>query len=492
VSLLLALVAVSVFAGAATANAVPLGWFGPILPESTGGSGEHALAVACPSTIQCTAVENQGQQVTFDPVAPGDAGLTPTTIDPGNALLGLACPSASQCTAVENEGHQITFDPAAPTDPTRTQASVDTIGAVACPSLRQCIGVGNPTSNVVVFDPPAAEHPRVLGFDPRNGLDAVACPSSTQCTAIDLLGGQVTFDPTAPVSPVPTAIETGAWTLGLACPSVTQCTAVDNTGRAVTFDPMAPGSAIATEIAEGSWLWGIACPSRTQCTAVGSMGSVTFNPTEPGGKPLSTRLEFGSWERAVACPSTSQCTVVGADEEVTFNPTEAPVPTEATSPPGGGVPSPAPQCSPSIRPCTTVDGSGGLTLGSGPTRPGPVCIAPGRQLGVTLNAVPVERSHGAKVRFAGATFRIDGLAVHAYRATGPSEVGSKATAVVTTVSASAGKATVPPNVELLANRVRPGLHTLTMKLHYREIRTTRGHRHTSRITRTLTTKFRIC
>ena len=73
--LLTCMVVVALVCAPASTNAEPLGWFGPILPNSTGGSGERALAVACPSTTQCTTVDNQGQQVTFDPSNPGVLSL---------------------------------------------------------------------------------------------------------------------------------------------------------------------------------------------------------------------------------------------------------------------------------------------------------------------------------------------------------------------------------------------------------------------------------
>jgi hypothetical protein len=108
--------------------------------------------VACPSTSQCTAVDNSGAIVTFDPLAPG----TPAFIKIfGGTLTGIACPSARQCTAVDNSGGQTTFDPTAPDSRTRTT------------------------------------------IDGTFGLNGVACPSATQCTAVDETGQQVTFDPTA-------------------------------------------------------------------------------------------------------------------------------------------------------------------------------------------------------------------------------------------------------------------------------------------------------
>lgn len=65
--------------------------------------------MACPSTSQCTAVDNSGRQVTFDPTSPGTP--RPTTIESGNQLDSVACPSTSQCAAVDRAGNEVTFDP---------------------------------------------------------------------------------------------------------------------------------------------------------------------------------------------------------------------------------------------------------------------------------------------------------------------------------------------------------------------------------------------
>ena len=75
-------------------------------------AGNTLTGLACPSASQCTAVDEAGQQVTFDPAAPG--APSPTTIDAGNALTGVACPSPRRCGAVDEAGQETTFDPTAP------------------------------------------------------------------------------------------------------------------------------------------------------------------------------------------------------------------------------------------------------------------------------------------------------------------------------------------------------------------------------------------
>src|ERR1035441_10422144 len=83
--------------------------------------------------------------------------------------------------------------------------------------------------------------PAAIDHNGQQFLAGVACPSATQCTAVDLSGQQVTFNPASPGTPTPTTIDTTSLA-GVACPSATQCTAVDAIGRQVTFNPASPGT----------------------------------------------------------------------------------------------------------------------------------------------------------------------------------------------------------------------------------------------------------
>ena len=53
-----------------------------------------------------------GRKVTFDP-ASGSASFGPSTIESlqFNMFKSVACPSLAQCTAVDDAGRQVTFDP---------------------------------------------------------------------------------------------------------------------------------------------------------------------------------------------------------------------------------------------------------------------------------------------------------------------------------------------------------------------------------------------
>ncbi|MEA2465247.1 MAG: alpha-galactosidase [Acidobacteriota bacterium] len=298
--------------------------------------GFRLFDVACPTTTQCTAVDGQGRQVTFNPTAPGNP--TPTTVNGSEFASVIACPSATQCTAVATNGDEVTFDPTAPGTPTPVNIG-NGLFAIACPSTTQCTAVGA-NGKQVTFDPTAPGSRTTTTIDGDQLLNGLDCPSTTQCTAVDYAGKQVTFDPTAPGTPAtPTTIDgTSPYMNGVACPSISQCTAIDNSGGMMTFDPSAPGDPAYVKVFGGS-LTGIACTSTRRCTAVdNSGGQTTFDPLDPAYRPRVTidgELGLG----AVACPAVTQCTAVDdAGQQVTFDPTPP-----AEPPAGGGGDNPIPR-----------------------------------------------------------------------------------------------------------------------------------------------------
>ncbi len=309
-----------------------LGWSEEVPPGSTGGSAVRATAIACPLATQCTAVSTQGEEVTFSPQEPSLQHVS--RIDWGRDTSDIACPAASQCTAVDNAGSQLTFDPAEPAGLTSWPASNVSLFAVACPSLAECVGVGNPQMTAVTFDPTGAPPLHSLEIEHRDGLGHVSCPAASQCTATSL-GNEITFDPLAPASAalVPTGSE--GWINGIACPTVHLCVAVEFDGQEITFDPSTPSSATAHPIGIAT-PWSVACPSTEQCTAVGEYETSTFDPLDPARPPVSLG-GAGGFASAIACPEPTQCTVVAGLGETTFNPQASPqieAPPPATSPPG--------------------------------------------------------------------------------------------------------------------------------------------------------------
>ncbi len=166
-----------------------------------------------------------------------------------------------------------------------------------------------------------------IEIDPNPGFPSVACPSASQCTAVDFSGNEVTFNPTSPGTPAPATIDNSKNNElnAVACPSVKQCTAVDSFGDEVTFNPTSPGALISATAVDSRPLEGVGCPSLRQCTAVDTGGrELTFDPALAGAPTLAlidTNGLHGAGLDAVACPSANQCTAVDDyGGEVTFNP----------------------------------------------------------------------------------------------------------------------------------------------------------------------------
>jgi len=293
-------------------------------PASVGsvdiGPGRTAVAISAGGAHTCVVLDN-GAVRCWGEGASGQLGYgnknkigDDETPDVGRSLSDVACPSASQCTAVDDSGRQVTFNPTAPGTPTPTVVGGGSLTAVACPSVSQCTAVDN-AGRQVTFNPtaPGAPTPTTIDTGPLSG---VTCPSASQCTAVDDSGRQVTFNPTSPGSPTPTTLATGNPT-AVACPSATQCTAVDGSGRQVTFNPTAPGTPTPTTIATRR-LSGVACPSVSQCTAVDDSGrQLTFNPTAPG-TPTPTnvdpvgpiKLGAGRTAKAISAGQSHTCAVL--------------------------------------------------------------------------------------------------------------------------------------------------------------------------------------
>jgi hypothetical protein len=116
----------------------------------------------------------------------------------------------------------------------------------------------------------------------------------------------LTWSNGAPIDSHGRPIERGQHLNAVACPTATQCTAVDRHGNAVTFDPKAPRASRASIDAYG--LNGVACPTRNICVAVDRHGRAVVG--EPGYAWKISRLSTGAALEAVTCTSSAECVAV--------------------------------------------------------------------------------------------------------------------------------------------------------------------------------------
>src|SRR6202007_7781 len=84
---------------------------GTLSPVTVTTDMDTTLAVVeCPTTSLCVAVGGVADDtvVPFNPTSPGTP--TPVPIADGESVTDLACPSSGQCTAVDESGRAATFN----------------------------------------------------------------------------------------------------------------------------------------------------------------------------------------------------------------------------------------------------------------------------------------------------------------------------------------------------------------------------------------------
>ena len=292
---------------------------------------EHQLnGVACPSTTECVAVDYSGQEVTFNPTAVGSP--TPAVVDYcgpecGNPpLVSVACPSATQCTAIDDLSNEITFNPASPGTPDAVSLAPPSdpysaqLNGIECLSTSACVAVDTSADyagDAIAFNPATGEvtaQPTYLSTYP---LEAIACPSTSQCTANDGVGNEVTYDPTTPPS-LAVAVDDPGLLVAVSCAAATQCTALDRSGQETTFNPASPGQVSVASVTAAGAAANISCPTLHVCVVASVTGHVTaFDPAFPAQTLVKN---FASGLTGIACASGKQCTALAPDSRaITFN-----------------------------------------------------------------------------------------------------------------------------------------------------------------------------
>jgi hypothetical protein len=299
-----------------------------VVDRSPGGNvvGQNTgiFDVSCGSVTSCTAVDGNGQELTFNPQSPGKPKLV--RIDAGSPLLAISCPSTNQCSAVDQHS-QLTFNPLKP-KPTKPKSVLKDIGigiaGLDCPTATQCTAVR--ADQQTTFNPRSFHMHKPQTIDPGSdeGIADVVCRSTHECVADDANGDAVTFDAVSgKILRKQITVEEGESQTALACESKTLCTSVDNDGMMLSFQPLtgkriasakidAPVGLDAPSGDSNDELDGIACPTTKLCVAIDTLVNlVQFNPRSKH-KATPKPLDKGHSLTGIACPTSSECIAVDA------------------------------------------------------------------------------------------------------------------------------------------------------------------------------------
>ena len=404
-----------------------LSWTGPV-GQDTAGNGPALIAVACPSTTECVAVDVNGGEETFNPAAP--APNAPVSIDSFEPL-SVACLSTTSCVAVDVSGREVTFNPQAPAssaratliDPSQTSAHVLT--SVSCPPGQSttCTAVDS-VGNEVTFNATTGALVGSHQTDPGNVLTSVSCAATNGCVAVDQNGSALTFNPqtgqplgstslqsqdylttvscslasnqcvifdsngteflispgNATTSTIP-SFDSGHSVAAVSCPDGVHCVAIDADGGEISFAPSPSGGNTSQNsravISPTYQPTSLACPSAHLCVAVDAAGhELSFDPTVNPPVAASARVDGLPSYAIVSCPTATQCTGIDAQgNEATFNPTSASALSSQAAVDPDGITMYSISC-PSTAQCTTVDERGQeVTFNpASPGTPAPVAI----------------------------------------------------------------------------------------------------------------------
>ena len=118
---------------------------------------------------------------------------------------------------------------------------------------------------------------------------AVACPSASECTAIDQSVGAVTFNPTSPGTPTPLALDAGAQSFvatGVACPASGRRTVVGTPVGSTGASPGMDGDGQEVTLTSGGPAGAIDAGTEYTGLSVGLRGGFAI----PGGQAKSVAL----------------------------------------------------------------------------------------------------------------------------------------------------------------------------------------------------------
>jgi hypothetical protein len=257
------------------------------------------VAVSCPATTLCVAVDNGGNEVVSTGPTGGAAAWKVVNVDGTTALSGISCPTTALCVAVDSLGDVIT--------------SID------------------PTGGASAW--------KTVDVDKSYGLTGISCPTTTLCVAVDQQGNVLTSsDATGGKGSWAAVVADGPHPPGfnaVSCAGTGLCVAGDDAGNLVTsFNPTGGASAwrlAAVDAPKGgsNEISAVTCASMQLCLAAasGSAGNLLFRATRPTAGVSAWQKTRGIADDApldaLFCQSATLCIAqdVATDMVVTTDPT---------------------------------------------------------------------------------------------------------------------------------------------------------------------------
>jgi hypothetical protein len=238
-------------------------------------------SVSCVSSSLCVATDIFGDVLTSHDPSGGVHAWEVAAVD-NRALTQISCPAATLCVALDEEGNILISTNVV--EGGRSWRYAGRIGGIFpssldCPDEDRCIVTEGGDAVISDFPSGGSETWIASTVTAHESLSAVACPTVTQCVAVDSLGHAIIGNGSPPVGTLNVSIGgsgRGAVTGGgISCPS--SCSSSYPRGTPVTLSATpSPGSVFSG--------WGGSCAGSASCTLpIGRVTEVSavFGLTSP-------------------------------------------------------------------------------------------------------------------------------------------------------------------------------------------------------------------
>jgi len=260
-----------------------------------------------------------------------------------NGIVAVSCPSSGLCVAVDNGGRAfVSTDPSGGSTSDWKMSAIagasSGFSGVSCPNIKLCVGIAGGT--ILSTTDPTGSASKWRSLDAGNALMgqagdefvSVSCPSPTLCLVADINGNVlVSANPTGPASAWKVVGDVDAASASpevtaLSCPNAHFCVAGDYDGHVLTTtDPTGGAGAwkMATPAGSSTGISSVSCPTTSFCVVAGDQ---LFISTDPSGGATAWKKVSGVLNgdtETVACASPTVCVAsdVALDLDTSSDPT---------------------------------------------------------------------------------------------------------------------------------------------------------------------------
>lgn len=289
-------------------------------------------AITCPTATTCLAGGSNSSTGAVIVVINGATGSATTagTDASMNTVGGIACATATQCVAVGDVGDAVSVNGsngATGTNHAITSAPVPIFYTVACPTAGACYGGGthvmspNFESTLTPLSPTGV--PGTTSTGQASALESLACVSASRCYAAiaSPSGGAVEVISNGAVSKsFPLSFDGFA----ISCYQAASCEVAGSNGStatsyAATVNPVTGKPGPAHAISGMTQVSGLGCATSTKCFVVGYLrgSSATASAVSDveNGTPKAAKKAPGIELTGVACPTATTCWAIGQNSK---------------------------------------------------------------------------------------------------------------------------------------------------------------------------------